>query len=285
MSKIPLNLIETFLTFADSPHIVEAAHRLTLSQPTVSYQLRQLEEQVGLPLFRQQGRKKVLTSYGEQLKTNLKAEFGQMDTAITNALKKLHNADSPTIRIGARREILNQVNIPHKWKGILRFEAMSSEEAIRRLSNGQLDMAITRKIPKTGDLIQKKFLVSKTVLAIHKKSLQGRSIKSLVTDTDFFKKTPCWAYNDEAPHLKEWIEHLGLKLTDLKIKAYCEDWLVLSHWLEQNEGYLFMPSGIAQKSPHVEIMPMDHRLFPPTVFFAVFRPELKAVPGFDQLIF
>ena len=46
-----LRQLEYFCRIADTGSIHEAARRLNLSQPPLSYQLRQLEEELGVRLF------------------------------------------------------------------------------------------------------------------------------------------------------------------------------------------------------------------------------------------
>lgn len=54
-----------FWNIAKAGSITAAAQRLRLAQPTVSTQLRQLEEQIGAPLFERHGRRLVLTETGQ----------------------------------------------------------------------------------------------------------------------------------------------------------------------------------------------------------------------------
>jgi DNA-binding transcriptional LysR family regulator len=62
----------TFAAVAEHLNISRAAVELHLSQPAVSGQLRQLQEEFGEPLYRRDGRGVRLTSSGQQL-----AEYAQ----------------------------------------------------------------------------------------------------------------------------------------------------------------------------------------------------------------
>jgi LysR family transcriptional regulator for metE and metH len=55
------------LAIAEAGGATRAAKRLHLSQSAVSHQLRGLEERLGLPLFRRDGRKLVITDAGQRL--------------------------------------------------------------------------------------------------------------------------------------------------------------------------------------------------------------------------
>lgn len=56
-----------FWTVAREGTVSAAAERLRLSRPTVTAQLRSLENAFGQKLFRQVGRKLILTDFGEQV--------------------------------------------------------------------------------------------------------------------------------------------------------------------------------------------------------------------------
>jgi DNA-binding transcriptional LysR family regulator len=90
----------TFATVAEHGNISRAALALHLSQPAVSGQLRQLQDEFGEPLYQRDGRGIRLTSAGEQLAiyaTRMRETFGQAN-ALRNALRGL---ESGTLRIGA----------------------------------------------------------------------------------------------------------------------------------------------------------------------------------------
>jgi DNA-binding transcriptional LysR family regulator len=90
----------TFAMVAEHGNISRAALALHLSQPAVSGQLRQLQEEFGEPLYQRDGRGIRLTSAGEQLAiyaTRMRETFSQA-LALRNALRGL---ESGTLRIGA----------------------------------------------------------------------------------------------------------------------------------------------------------------------------------------
>jgi DNA-binding transcriptional LysR family regulator len=64
---LTLRQIEVFNTVARLKNYTRAAEALHLSQPAVSMQIRQLEENIGLPLFEQAGKQIYLTDAGRQM--------------------------------------------------------------------------------------------------------------------------------------------------------------------------------------------------------------------------
>jgi DNA-binding transcriptional LysR family regulator len=65
--NLDTGLLRTFVAIADHGGFSRAGARVHLSQPTVSLQIKRLEEQVGAKLFRRSGRELVLTEDGHGL--------------------------------------------------------------------------------------------------------------------------------------------------------------------------------------------------------------------------
>src|SRR4051812_38795475 len=88
----PFELLETLIAVAESGNFREAAHSLGLSQGAVSLKLKRLQEQVALPIFTLQGRRKILTHFGRELHTfarnqaeRLESEYSRLDRKFENA--------------------------------------------------------------------------------------------------------------------------------------------------------------------------------------------------------
>jgi DNA-binding transcriptional LysR family regulator len=65
--NLDTGLLRTFVAIADHGGFARAGLRVHLSQPTVSLQIKRLEEQVGVKLFKRNGRELVLTEDGHGL--------------------------------------------------------------------------------------------------------------------------------------------------------------------------------------------------------------------------
>ncbi|MES2917097.1 MAG: LysR family transcriptional regulator [Pseudomonadota bacterium] len=89
-----------FETTARLLSMTRAAEELNTSQPTVSIQLRELAEQVGLPLFEMQGRRLALTEAGRELQETVRdifASWGRFEARIS----ELQGVRRGTLRLAA----------------------------------------------------------------------------------------------------------------------------------------------------------------------------------------
>jgi len=74
-----LHQLEVFETVARLQSFTKAADELSIKQPTVSSQIKQLTQTVGLPLFEQIGKQLYLTSAGEELLNTCHEIFARLD--------------------------------------------------------------------------------------------------------------------------------------------------------------------------------------------------------------
>ncbi len=73
MSDIKLKDLRYLVTVADTGHFGQAAERCFVSQPTLSAQLKKLEEYLGVKLIERQPRRATLTQAGEQIVARARA--------------------------------------------------------------------------------------------------------------------------------------------------------------------------------------------------------------------
>ncbi|HVH64021.1 MAG TPA: LysR substrate-binding domain-containing protein [Candidatus Dormibacteraeota bacterium] len=97
---LTLRQLRTFKTVVDLTSFSAAALRLKLSQPSVSYQIKELEEALGLPLLDRLGKKVQLTEAGAVLYGYVRQMLGVLDEA-TVAIEEMRGIQRGSLRIGA----------------------------------------------------------------------------------------------------------------------------------------------------------------------------------------
>lgn len=77
-----LNYLQYFVTLAHLEHYTKAAEKLSITQPSLSHAIAQLEEELGICLFEKQGRNVRLTRYGRMFLDYTEQALNTLDTGI-----------------------------------------------------------------------------------------------------------------------------------------------------------------------------------------------------------
>jgi LysR family cyn operon transcriptional activator len=125
-----------FLAVADSLSFTRAAAELHLTQPTLSQQIKQLENRLGTPLFDRVGRKVRLTAPGVVFRQHAERALKEMHSA-TDALAELEGMVRGTLSIGVFQSFNSSLLPPI----LARFSATYSgvTVAVRQLPTGQME--------------------------------------------------------------------------------------------------------------------------------------------------
>lgn len=99
MKNTTLRQLTVFETAARLLHYTRAAHELGMTQPSVSIQIRQLEETLGVTLFEQIGRRTYLTEAGRELHRYCRVISQQLMEAET-VLDRLKGGQGGQLRLG-----------------------------------------------------------------------------------------------------------------------------------------------------------------------------------------
>lgn len=71
-----------FVTLARVEHYTKAADMLAITQPSLSYAISSLEEELGVKLFEKTGRNVVLTKYGKAFLTDVEEVLARLDSSV-----------------------------------------------------------------------------------------------------------------------------------------------------------------------------------------------------------
>lgn len=87
-----------FYAVANLGHVTKAAEEIHIAQPALTKAIKQLEEELGVPLFYKKGRNIFLTVYGEYLKNKMEGVLSQID-GIQGELETLKEERGRTVKI------------------------------------------------------------------------------------------------------------------------------------------------------------------------------------------
>lgn len=137
-----------FLHTARGGNFTKAAQELHITQPSVSYAIKQMEETLGLTLFHRLSKGVKLTEEGQAMLTYVEQSFALLDSAQKHALD-LKQLNEGEVRIGASDSLIKHLLLPHlnefhsAYPGIrIRLSHGKTPEIAQRLKEGNIDCAI-----------------------------------------------------------------------------------------------------------------------------------------------
>lgn len=162
-----------FKTIAEENSVSKAAEKLRVGQPTLSAQLKQFEESLGVRLFERQHKKLILTEQGK-IALDYARSISAMGSEMVEALHDRLRPTKPALCIGALDNVPKQV-VLQLVKAALKISPCQitllegkPDELLRELTAHKIDLLLTNFIP-TG-LEAKKLihrLVSKKNVSIY----------------------------------------------------------------------------------------------------------------------
>ena len=90
--------LKYFYTVAQLEHITRAAEEIHIAQPSLTQAIHALEDELGVPLLRREGRRVALTEFGRYLKMRLDTLLPSFD-ALPNELGMLKDKVNKTVKL------------------------------------------------------------------------------------------------------------------------------------------------------------------------------------------
>lgn len=149
-----LRQLEYFMALCNELHFTKTAEKLRIGQPTLSYQMRALEDELGVRLFDRLGKKIAITEAGKILLTQCKNVFENLHYA-TEQIEELQKVKRGKLVIGAlsgdlsliASKVLNEFHAayPH-----VQIQLFSIDDAVEKVKQNEIDLALTF-MPKPDD--------------------------------------------------------------------------------------------------------------------------------------
>lgn len=193
-----------FKTVAEELHFTKAAARLFISQPPLSRQIKELEEELNVQLFTRNHKRVTLTDAGKYFKGEVDAIFSRLEESKSIALQ-IHLSTSGELKIGYissvyqsyLAEILKSMRKEFFYIKTGLFE-MPTITQIKALEQGKLDVGILRAPVLSEKLVVETLFFDPFVVVI---PLSEQKFKSNEELADLLKKSPFIFFNQEfAPH-------------------------------------------------------------------------------------
>lgn len=164
--------LKAFLAIAEAKTFTAGAKVTNVTQAAISMQIRQLEEEVGLPLFTRTPRRVILTEAGEHLLERARSILREHDTALAE-LAELGGVEHGRLRIGSSSSSFATDQLPwiltelrKKYANAeINVSAGTSDRLVDKLTSGQIDIAFV-SMPVESGLITTDKLFTDEIVAI-----------------------------------------------------------------------------------------------------------------------
>ena len=153
MKNVTLRQLRVFNAAARHLNFGKAAREMHLTPPAVSMQIRELESQVGLPLFERQGKSVSLTVTGEYLLVYVRKVLATLKDA-DDALARFRGIEAGRLTVGMVStakyfvpRLLAQFHqeYPHVE---VRLSVGNREQLVSQLQNSEVDLAVMGRPPR-----------------------------------------------------------------------------------------------------------------------------------------
>jgi DNA-binding transcriptional LysR family regulator len=149
--------LRQFLAVAETGNVSLAAEAMNVSQPTVSVNIRKLEEALGVALFQRSSRGVVLTDYGRILYEHASV-MARLDAHARAEIEARKLLDRPSLKIGCGhawwplfvRQTVNAFRRDHP-DTMLHVEICSSFDGLRHLLSGDVQCFVGSRVATISD--------------------------------------------------------------------------------------------------------------------------------------
>ncbi len=224
-----LSQLRYFRKLAQVQHFTKAAEELYITQPALSNSIKQLEGELGIPLFEQLGRNVRLTKWGREFNDYLCEGLDVIDKGIQIAQEHA-NSLSGTIDIGTIFTVQSDYlpALLHRYRELygtnidVKLYQGLTRGLIENLENGTYDVVISAYMENKPALQFVPILSQDLVVVVHEDSkLASRESISLKE----LKRYPVVTYRPETPVGVEVHDLIGSK--GVKIEQWCDDEITL----------------------------------------------------------
>jgi len=147
----------------------KAAQELHLSQPAVSMQIRQLEENIGLPLFEQMGKKIYLTEAGSEFyiySHNIALQLDEV-AAVIEDMKGVHRGKLAVSVASTANSFATRLlaNFAKQHEGVtISLDVTNRKSLLNQLEKNETDLVIMGRPPREMELVTEFFMDNPLVI-------------------------------------------------------------------------------------------------------------------------
>lgn len=168
-----LRHLRYFLAVAEENNVTRAASKLGIGQPPLSQQIKQLEQEMGVDLFRRTAHGVVLTAAGEAFRVEALRVVEHARTAV-RAAQRAARGDTGHLRLGFTGSAAFNPLVPklistfreHYVSVELTLEEANTTQLLEGLEHGRLDAAFIRPLDTLTDTLRVKLVADEPMKVV-----------------------------------------------------------------------------------------------------------------------
>lgn len=200
-----LNQLQIFLKVVQTQSVTKASEELFLTQPAVSIQLKNFQDQFDIPLTEVVGRKIYITDFGKEI-----AE------AAENILNQVYSINHKTLAYKGQLSGKLKISVVSTGKYVMPYflkdfikqnsgvellmDVTNKNKVIESLEKNEVDFALVSILPSSLNIEKLDLLQNKLFLVGNKKAVSKKEIKT----KEVFKELPLIFRERGLVHDKQW---------------------------------------------------------------------------------
>jgi DNA-binding transcriptional LysR family regulator len=239
--NVEMRYLPAFRAICEAGSLRAAASRLHRTEQAVSYQLRKLEEALGMPLFQREGGRLVLNAAGERLLAFCR-DLGR-------DWEKLHEqigagSPAPPLRVAAVSGFGRYQLLPLFLEGPLadvpiRMRYPTAEEVVQQVAAGQSDLGFVHRLQAHERLSHIPVGMEEIVLIA-----SARLARAPALDAESLRHVDYVSYDESDYVFATWFTQvLGMNVTGLNTIAHFEELEEVLDWVTAGRGVSIVPAA------------------------------------------
>jgi len=185
-----LNQLQIFLKIATLNSVTKAAEELNLTQPAVSIQLKNFQDQFEIPLTEVKGRKIFITEFGREIAKSAETILSQVNEINykANAYKGLLSGKLKISVVSTGKYVMPFYlkSFLQKHKGIeLDLEVTNKELVVKSLDNNEVDFSLVSQLPDNLELNNISLLPNKLYLVVNSLNNESNNYEEILANNSF----------------------------------------------------------------------------------------------------
>ena len=287
LHDVSIRQLQYIVAVADTLVFHRAAEHCGVSQPSLSAQVRQLEEVLGLQLFERDKRRVLVTPAGADVVARARRVLVELADLIASA-DRARDPLAATFRLGVIPTVAPYLlpEVTQAWGReypLLRvvWREETTEHVLHHLASGELDGALLAVVPETADLKSAQVSVDPFVVAMpHGHPLAARKAVALA-DLDglpvlLLDDGHCFRTQALALCARAHAEEAGFRATSLS---------TLAQMVSSGAGITLLPAmstNVENRRGQLEIRPFSAPV-PSRTIALVWRPSSPYASTFERL--